>query len=419
MSNDRDRTRGTDDERDETNKRRLSGSWSGSRSRRRFLVGAAGASGFGVLASVGGASGGGTESTGTGDSGENDEGENGDGETGDDTDGDGAEGAVEPAYDWQPAAYDVTSSDGLRLRIWKEVQGDPTEAVLFVHGATYGGVSMFDPPVDGEWDGWMDYAANANQAAYAVDVRGYGDSERPPEFESDPESSDPVVSAVVAASDVRDAIEWIRGDQGFDRVHLVGLSSGTWRVRALFSEYDPDVATVTLAAGSYEQFDAPTEDLPAWTTQKKSEFTERWRAQVPDGEDPDEWIGGERYTADEVIDAVWKAIYRSGQGLDSSDGGDEDGEDGDDDESEQTILNPTNLLQDEMHDPAEITAPTLVIRGSSDPLISRDGALRLYDAVGATEHRKEYTEIAGGTHFLFLEDRRLALYDAVYGFQTR
>jgi len=356
-----------------------------------------------------------------GDSGENDEGENSDGETGDDTDGDGPEGAAESAYDWQPAAYDVTSSDGLRLRIWKEAQGDPTEAVLFVHGATYGGVSMFDPPVAEEWDGWMDYAANANQAAYAVDIRGYGDSERPPEFESDPEESEPVVPAAVAASDVRDAIEWIRGGQGFDRVHLVGLSSGTWRVRALFAEYDPDVATVTLAAGSYEQFDAPTEDLPAWTTQKKSEFVERWRAQVPDGEDPDAWIGGEEHSAEEVIDAVWKAIYRSGQGLDSSDDGSgEGGENGDDDdESEETILNPTNLLQDGMHDPAEITAPTLVIRGSSDPLISREGALTLYDAVGAEDHRKEYAEIAGGTHFGFLEARRLALYEAVHGFQMR
>lgn len=399
-----------DGERDETGDGGLQGSWSDSRSRRRFLVGAAGASGLGVLASTG-ASGGGIESNG-----ENDSGNDG-GETGDDTDGGGAERAVESAYDWQPTAYDITSSDGLRLRIWKETQGNPTEAVLFVHGATYGGVSMFDPPVDEEWDGWMDYAANTGQAAYAVDIRGYGDSERPPEFEADPENSDPVVPAATAASDVRDAIEWIQGDQGFDRVHLVGLSSGAWRVRALFSEYDPDVATVTLAAGSYEQFDAPTEDLPAWTTQEKSGFTERWRAQVPNGEDADAWIGGDEHSAEEIIDAVWKAIYRSGQGLDgdSDDGGGED----DENESGETILNPTNLLQDEMHDPAEITAPTLVIRGSSDPLISREGALRLYDAVGADDHRKEYAEIAGGTHFLFLEDRRLALYDAVYGFQTR
>ena len=347
------------------------------------------------------ASGGGTEANGA--SGDDDGSEDGEGNSGESED-------EEVEYAWKPTAYDITSADELRLRVWKEVQGTPTEAVLFVHGATYGGVSMFDPPVGEDWDGWMDYAANAGQAAYAVDIRGYGDSERPLEFEKKPEESDPVVPAAVAARDVRDTIEWIRSEQGYDRVHLVGLSSGTWRVRALFSEYDPEVASVTLAAGSYQQFEAPTEDLPAWSTQQKSEFVERWRAQVPEDADPGAWIGGERYTAEEVIDAVWKAIYRSGQGLDDTDGGNED---------EQTILNPTNLLQDAEHDPSAITVPTLVIRGSSDPLISREGALALYDALDIEEYRKEYAEIAGGTHFLLLEDRRLAMYDAVRGFQRR
>jgi pimeloyl-ACP methyl ester carboxylesterase len=376
------------------------------RSRRGFLAGTAGVGGL-ALGGSAFASGGGTEAGGAG---EGDD-ESGEGDSGE---GDSESDDERVEYAWKPTAYDIASADGLRLRVWEEVQGTPAEAVLFVHGATYGAVSMFDPPVDEDWDGWMDYTANAGQAAYAVDIRGYGDSERPPEFEKDPEESDPVVPAAVAARDVRDAIEWIRAEQGYDRVHLVGLSSGTWRVRALFSEFDPEVASVTLAAGSYGQFEAPTEDLPAWSTQQKSEFVERWRAQVPDDADPDAWIGGEGYTAEEVIDAVWKAIYRSGQGLDDGDSDSENSEDG-----EETILNPTNLLQDADHDPSAITAPTLVIRGSSDPLISREGALALYDALDVEDHRTEYAEIAGGTHFLFLEDRRLALYDAVREFQRR
>jgi pimeloyl-ACP methyl ester carboxylesterase len=400
MSNDRGRTSGPDEERSD-DAGEVSQGWLRERlrSRRGFLAGTAGISGL-ALGGSAFASGGGTEADGA--------------DENDDGDEDGSEDEDEEVeYAWKPTAYDITSADGLRLRVWREAQGTPTEAVLFVHGATYGGVSMFDPPVDEGWDGWMDYAANTNQAAYAVDIRGYGDSERPPEFEKEPEESDPVVPAAVAARDVRDTIEWIRSEQGYDRVHLVGLSSGTWRVRALFSEYDPEVASVTLAAGSYQQFEAPTEDLPTWSTQEKGEFVKRWRAQVPDGADPDDWIGGEQYTAEAVIDAVWKAIYRSGQGLDDTDGESEGKDD------EQTILNPTNLLQDAEHDPDAITAPTLVIRGSSDPLISREGALALYDALDIEEYRTEYAEIAGGTHFLFLEERRLALYDAVRGFQRR
>ena len=353
--------------------------------RRSFLLGAAGVAGIGTTATAAGVLGG-----------DEDEDE-------DDEDQDGEEGETGGDRDWTPEAHDVTSSDDLRLRVWEQSQGNPVEAVLFVHGATYGAVSMFDPPVDDDWTSWMDHAAHEGQAAFAIDIRGYGDSERPPEFEQDPEETDPVVPAAVAASDVRDALHWIREEQGYDRIHLVGLSSGTWRARALFSNYDPDVATVTLAAGSLGQFDPPEEDLPAWSTQVRSTFEERWRQQVPEDADPDEWIGGEDYSADEVIDAVWKAIYRSGQRLP--------------DREEETILNPTNLLQDDEHHPEDITAPTLVVCGTSDPLISREGSLRLYDAVGAADNRKQYAEIAGGTHFLFLEDRRHELFDVVTEFQ--
>lgn len=355
--------------------------------RRSFLLGAAGVAGIGTTATAAGVLG--------------DEDEDGDDDHG--TDGGKDHGNHGERRDWTPEAHDVTSSDDLRLRVWEQSQGHPAEAVLFVHGATYGAVSMFDPPVDDDWTGWLDHAAHEGRAAFAVDIRGYGDSERPPEFEGDPEGTDPVVPAAVAARDVRDVLEWIREEQGYDRIHLVGLSSGAWRARALFSEYDPDVATVTLAAGSLGQFDPPEEDLPAWTTQVRSTFERRWREQVPEDADPDEWIGGEDYSAAEVIDAVWKAIYRSGQRLP--------------DREEETILNPTNLLQDEQHDPADVTAPTLVVRGSSDPTISREGALRLYDAVGADDNRKRYAEVAGGTHFLFLEDRRHELFDVVSEFQ--
>lgn len=310
---------------------------------------------------------------------------------------------VKKKYAWQPTAHNIIASDGLRLRVWEQSQGNPTEAGLFVHGATYGGVSMFDPPIAPNWNGWMDYTASQDLAAFAVDIRGYGDSERPSEFSKSPEQSDPVVPASVAARDIRDTLDWMRKEHGFDRIHLVGLSSGTWRLRALFCHYDPDVATVTLAAGSLGQFEAPDGDQPAWTTQTKREFIRRWRAQLPESAAPDDWIGGEEYSADRVINGVWKAIYKSDQALPDRD--------------EPTILNPTNLLQDEKHDPTAITVPTLVIRGSSDPLISREGALRLYDTVGSEDHQKTYTEIAGGTHFLFLEDRRLALYESVYNFQ--
>lgn len=303
----------------------------------------------------------------------------------------------------KPTSYDVTARDGLRLRVWERTPEDPDEAVLFVHGATYGGVSMFDPPVAEEY-GWMDFAVERGQAAYALDIRGYGESELPPEFEEPPEANTPVLSLCTFAGDVNDVLQFVRDERGFDRVHLVGLSLGTWTTRALFNIYDPQVATVTLAAGSFRDIDVGHDpEGPAYSTQTREEFLARWNEQIPEEEDRDQWIGGDRFTAEEVQSAVWRAIYETNQAID---------------DDPETILAPHRVVIDEHH-PEDINLPTLVIRGSSDPTITREGALQLYDAVGATEHRKRYIEIAGGTHFIFLESRRRQFYDATHNFQSR
>jgi hypothetical protein len=42
-------------------------------------------------------------------------------------------------------ALEVESGDGTRVRVWRRVPEGATEAVLFVHGATYGGRSAFAP----------------------------------------------------------------------------------------------------------------------------------------------------------------------------------------------------------------------------------------------------------------------------------
>ena len=306
--------------------------------------------------------------------------------------------------DWAPPrSHDVTASDGLRLRIWERTaRDDPDEAVLFVHGGTYGAVSMFDPPV-AEGYGWMPFAAARGQTAFGVDLRGYGDSELPPEYEAPADDHTPVLSRSTTAGNVADALEFIREERGFDDVHYVGFSGGTWRARALYDEYDPDLVTVTLGGGSFRDLDVGDDpDGPAYGTQTREAFLDRWNDQIPADASRDRWVGGDAYTADEVQAAVWRAIYGTNQAL---------GED------PETILTP-NRLQEAEHHPSAITDPTLVIRGSSDPTITREGALALYDAVGARDRRKQYTEIAGGTHFVLLEEKRRPLFETVYRFQS-
>lgn len=307
------------------------------------------------------------------------------------------------SHHWKPSAHDITASDGRRLRIWERTfTEDPDEAVLFVHGGTYGAVSMFDPPVAREF-GWMPFAAERGQAAFGVDVRGYGDSELPPEYEEPAEENTPAVSRSSTAGNVNDAANFIRDEQGFDDVHYVGFSGGTWRARALYNEYDPEFDTVTLAGGSFRDLDVGCDpEGPSYGTQTREEFFERWSDQIPEDECLDSWIGGDEFTADEVQSAVWRAIFTTNQAL------------GNDPE---TVLTPKRLMEEEHH-PEAITDPTLVIRGSSDPTITRAGALTLYDAVGSENHRKQYTEIAGGTHFVLAEAKRKQLFETTYDFQS-
>jgi alpha-beta hydrolase superfamily lysophospholipase len=70
-----------------------------------------------------------------------------------------------------------------------------------------------------------------------------------------------------------------------------------------------------------------------------------------------------------------------------------------------------------LHDPATVTCPTLLIRGTADPTATRTDMAALFDALGATD--RSMTEIAGGTHFINAEVRAPALYDPVHAFLRR
>lgn len=319
---------------------------------------------------------------------------------------------------WQPDAHDLRMDDGHRLRVWERTTAtDPDEAVIFVHGMTYGAVSMFDPPVTEEF-GWLPYAAAQGQAAFVPDMRGYGDSELPPEYAEPPEVNAPPLSFEREARDILELTRWLREERGFDRIHYVGLSGGTWRGRAVYALGDPDYATVTLAGGSYDTLEVGADpEGPAYVPHTKEDFVAGWNAEFPENADIDYWIGGNEFTADDVQSAVWKAIFESNQAIDDSEAS-ETPRGGGETADPETIINPLVLQQREYH-PKHIDDPTFVIRASSDEIISREGAMNLYDAAGADDHRKRYTEIAGGTHFIFLERKRREFFDTVYHFQTR
>ncbi len=213
-------------------------------------------------------------------------------------------GAAQAADD----THSVNSSadPGARIQVIETLPADTeplqTErAVLFVHGATYPGLT-FDLAVPGY--NWMDYVAERGFAAYAVDIRGYGGSSRPRQMAGPAAKAKPVMRAPAAVRDILDAVDFIRRRTGVPRVNLVGWSWGTVTAGAFAAEYPTMVERLVLYAPVYSLYlpdrlkvfrlaDPEDENrfnpaIGAYRTVDAAGIRSRWEAQiVPD--DKDEW----------------------------------------------------------------------------------------------------------------------------------
>jgi pimeloyl-ACP methyl ester carboxylesterase len=291
---------------------------------------------------------------------------------------------------------DLEASDRTRIRQWERRPSGAAAAVLFVHGATYGGRSAFDVP----GYSWLEQVADAGRAAYAVDVRGYGGSERPAALDEPAEDNEPVVRASTAAVDAATALEHVA--EAHETVHLVGYSWGTMTSGLLLTEHGVDVASLVHYAPVYrppasrrERF-SPGDPPTAYRSVTKAEARERWADQRPDGAVPDD-----------AFAAFWEALVDGGQRVGPAEVLAPNG----------TLVDLEAAIDEPLYEAGAIDVPTLIVRGSLDTASTRDDALGLYDALGVED--RTYTELAGGSHFLQLESRREALFDAVRDFHDR
>jgi pimeloyl-ACP methyl ester carboxylesterase len=318
-------------------------------------------------------------------------------------------------------AHSVNSSAdaAARLHVVETLPADTTpleaeRAVLFVHGATYPGLS-FDLAVPGY--NWMDYVAARGFAAYAVDIRGYGSSSRPREMAGPAGEAKPVMRAPEAVRDILDAVDFIRRRTGVTRVNLIGWSWGTVTAGAFAAEYPTMVERLVLYAPVYSLYMperlkafhlADPEDesrfnpaIGAYRTVDGAGIRSRWEAQiVPD--DKDEW-------RDTAVAEAWIAALLASDPKSAT-------------YEPPALRAPNGVLVDvfeifsgrPVYDAGRIKAPTLIIRGADDPTATDEDAVGLYTALGS--RTKDYTAIAGGSHFISLERKAPALMQAVQSF---
>ncbi len=174
-------------------------------------------------------------------------------------------------------------------------RSEPASTILLVHGQSMPATVAFDLPLPGH--SWLDWAASRGFHVFALSVRGYGLSTRPPEFSEPPEGRPPAARGLTALRDIEAAVRFIRERRGLDRLNLLGWSWGTTTTAAYTAANGDRIRRLVLFAPFYA-YDDPAEAsrfedperpgrwnprLGAWRWVTEKIQRERWDGSIPKG----------------------------------------------------------------------------------------------------------------------------------------
>lgn len=128
-----------------------------------------------------------------------------------------------------------TVSNGLKIYLWEKYPrgfektfAKNKKIVLLVHGATWTGRPDFDLQIRDY--SLMDFLAKNGYDVWAIDIHGYGRSEKTDKDWSDTES---------ASGDINAAVDYVSKLRGVDKISILGWSWGT-QTTGLFTMKHPE-----------------------------------------------------------------------------------------------------------------------------------------------------------------------------------
>lgn len=268
--------------------------------------------------------------------------------------------------------------DGLRIYLWEKYRPDQEaesartgKIVLLVHGGGRSGRPAFDLQVRDYSP--MDFLASNGHDVWAIDIHGYGRSDKTDKDWSDSRS---------AAADIAAAVKHITGARGVARINLPGWSAGTQRAGVFAMDNPHKVAKLILHApfwkgtAEFRDFQRRRMEnggraLPQYhvNTEEslRSDFVRGHPGQHPRAED------------DVVQESVKEALRTDPQ-------------------SPNVFVEWKNLP---ILDPARITVPTMIIHGEEDYASREQDLLPFYAQLGTRD--KRYVLLPGGGHLVMLE----------------
>jgi pimeloyl-ACP methyl ester carboxylesterase len=272
----------------------------------------------------------------------------------------------------------------------------PCRAVVYVHGATFPSALSIAHRFDEK--SWRDALNEAGFDVWGLDFYGFGHSDRYPEMDRPASDSPPLCVAADAAKQVDAAVRFILAHQNIGKIALISHSWGSMPACLFAGQHPALVDRVVLfapiAKRRARRYEQPPK-FPAWRVVTLEDQWTRFVEDVPAHEPPvlsrvhfEEW--GERY-----LDSDPDSRSRDPFGV-------------------KTPLGPFSEIIKAWHgkiayDPQKVLAPTAIIRGEWDGLISDEDARWLFDALSAAPVKRDI-KIGRGTHLMHLEAMRLALW---------
>ena len=260
---------------------------------------------------------------------------------------------------------------GVTLALWEKPAVEPRGAILLVHGRTWSSLPNFDLDVAGEDRSVMNAFVRAGYCAYALDLRGYGQS---------PRDASGWITPARAVADVHAALKWIAARDG-RRPALLGYSRGA-QIAVLLAQREPRAVSALVlygfppvnGASSPGDVSAPPR-RPTTRAAAAEDF-------ITPGAQPQAVVDAyaAQATAADPVRTDWR------------------------DESELVF------------DPAAIGVPTLLIYGENDPFRGAASG-KFFDALGTGD--RSYVVLPRSDHAAHVEDSAPAWVHAIVGFLDR
>jgi pimeloyl-ACP methyl ester carboxylesterase len=271
----------------------------------------------------------------------------------------------------------IVPSDGHPMSVWARRPATPKGSVLFVHGLTWSGRPDFDLQVPGLQRSVLASFAAQGYAAYAIDLRGYGET---------PRDSTGWLTPRRASADVSNVLQWIGQQHSkLPAPALVGWSRGAC-ISMLTAELTPKAMSAVVLFGFVFDPDLSFADSEVPGQPERQKNTAENAAS--------DFISPEVTPPVVVRSFVEQALKADPIRIDLKG----DGE--------------YNALK-----PGKVTVPTLVLFGDHDPGIPLPDAGKFFAALGSPD--RQMVVLPGADHAAQLEDTHDRWVAAIIGFLTR